>query len=142
MSKRLFIAHEPCQSRKMLDEQLWPYVKAMNVAGNKCEITVREATRNGEQNAKLHAMFSDVAKQKEWGGSMLPIDVWKRLLTAAWLRARGDGVQMYQALDGQGIDIVYERTSQLSKKDCAELIEYVMAWAVTAGVTLNDGVAA
>ena len=140
--KRIFIAHEPCQARKMLDEQLWPHVKAMNVAGNKCEIIVRDLTRNGEQNSKLHAMFSDISHQKDWAGSRHEITVWKRLLTAAWLRARGDGVQVYPALDGHGIDIVYERTSELSRKDCAELIEYVTAWAVDNDVVLHDGVVA
>ena len=140
--KKLFVAHEPCQSRKMIDEQLWPHIKAMNIAGHRCEIVVKEATRNGDQNAKLHAMFSDISAQKEWAGSHHDITVWKRLLTAAWLRARGDGVQMYPALDGHGIDIVYERTSELSRKDCAELIEYVTAWAVNNDVVLHDGGAA
>ena len=41
---------------------------------------------------------------------------------------------MLPALDGHGVDIVFRRTSQLTRSECAELIEFVLAWAAEHGV--------
>lgn len=71
------------------------------------------------------------------GWSERDVDTWKRLLTAAWLRARGEHVEMLPAIDGNGVDIVFRRTSQLTKAECAELSEFVMAWAVDNNVRLS-----
>lgn len=37
-------------------------------------------------------------------------------------------VELLPALDGHGVDIVYASTTKLSRADCSELSEYVMAW--------------
>jgi hypothetical protein len=66
------------------------------------------------------------------------VDTWKRLLTAAWLRSRGEPIEMLPALDGNGIDIVFRKTSQLTKTECAELSEFVMAWAADHGVYAQE----
>lgn len=87
-------------------------------------------TRNNEQNKKLHATLTEVAKQKEWAGQKWEVEVWKRLMTAAWMRARGERIMVVPALDGQGVDVVFRRTSSLTKSECGELLEFVMAWCV------------
>lgn len=56
------------------------------------------------------------------------VTVWKRLCTAAWLRERGAAIQMIPAIDGKGIDILYEPTSKLSMRKCAELITWIEAF--------------
>jgi len=101
-----------------------------------CAGVLRE--RTVEQNAKLHALLSDIAAQKQWAGQWLDIEAWKRLLTAAWERANGRSAECYPAIDGHGFDIVYRRTSRLAKQDMVELIEYVTAWAVSNGIELHD----
>jgi hypothetical protein len=45
---------------------------------------------------------------------------------------------MLPALDGHGVDIVFRRTSQLTKAECAELSEFVMAWAAERGIVLME----
>jgi len=62
--------------------------------------------------------------------------VWKRLLTAAWCRATGEPVELLPALDGNGVDIVFKKTSQLSRKECADLIEFIFAWSADNGIEL------
>lgn len=107
------------------------YAKAF---GGACEIEVREPTRNGPQNACLHAALSDLARQAEWKGQKLSAGVWKRLCVASWMRERGQNPMMVPALDGQGFDIIYERTSKLSVRECSELTEWVYALGSELGV--------
>ena len=98
--------------------------------------------RSVEQNDKLHALLQDISEQKEWAGQRWDVEDWKRLITAAWIRARGEHVRMVPSIDGQGIDVLYQRTSRLSKSDMTELIEYATAWAVDHGVNLRGPEAA
>jgi hypothetical protein len=109
-------------------EAAWRAAKPWLLAGHALELEVRPARRNTEQNAKLHAEIGEIAATVEWAGKKRDPEVWKRLLTAAWLRARGESIEILPALDGHGIDVVFKRTSSLTKGECAELIEFVMAW--------------
>lgn len=116
---------------------LLPQIKAMLTAGHRLTVEVKEMTRSVEQNAKLHACLSDISRQIEWVGKKRDVDTWKRLLTAAWLRARGESVEILPAVDGHGVDVVFRRTSNLTIKECAELLEFVQAWATENGVRLS-----
>ena len=91
-------------------------------------VTVREPTRNLEQNAALHALLQEIAESRQWAGQPLDVEDWKRLLTAAWMRATGRGIRLVPALDGQGFDALYQRTSTLTKAEMSELIDYIQAW--------------
>lgn len=91
-------------------------------------VTVKEPTRNLEQNAALHALLQEIADNRIWAGQRLGVEDWKRLLTAAWLRATGRGVKLVPALDGMGFDALYQRTSELGKAEMSELIDYIEAW--------------
>jgi len=95
--------------------------------------------RSGEQNDKLHALLQDIAEQKQWSGQWLDVETWKRLMTAAWERASGRSVRIFPAIDGQGIDMVYQRTSRMNKQEMTELLDFATAWAIDQGIKLNDG---
>lgn len=138
MSASTITALNPVQAHKALTQQLWPFVKSMTIAGHHLTITAKPVTRSSSQNAKLHAMLTEIAGQKEWAGMQRDVDTWKRLMVAAWCRARGENVELLPALDGHGVDIVFRRTSELSKAEMAELIEFVQAWAAEQGVQLSD----
>lgn len=101
-------------------------------------LEIRGETRNDRQNRLLHAALGDIAKQLEWAGKKRDIDTWKRLCMAAWLRARGESVEILPAIDGHGVDIVFTRTSKLTKAECAEFCEFIFAWGVDNGVTFHD----
>ena len=92
------------------------------------KLAITEVDRSGEQNKALHAALADITAQVEHAGKKWDILIWKRLLTAAWLRESGDQPQMVPAVDGHGFDVIYERTSKLTVKQCAELIEWVHAF--------------
>lgn len=126
---------EPMQAHKALTRQVWPALKAALIAGKRMVVKVEQEKRSLAENAMLHALLSQISRQVEWAGAKRDPEVWKRLLTASWCRARGEHVEMLPALDGHGVDIVFRRTSQLTRAECAELIEFVQAWAAEHGVS-------
>ncbi len=101
-------------------------------------VEIKERKRSLDQNAKLHSLLGDIAKQVPWAGQKRDTETWKRLMTAAWLRARGDQVEFLPALDGHGVDVVFCRTSDLTIPEVSELIEYINAWVVENQVVTND----
>lgn len=101
-------------------------------------LEIKPETRSDKQNRLLHAMLGDIAAQVVWAGAKRDAEVWKRLLVAAWCRARREQVELLPALDGHGVDIVFRRTSQLTRGECAELCDFIQAWCAENGVELRD----
>lgn len=118
---------------------MWPHLKAWLFAGHRLEVSVRPARRSTEQNALLHVLLSRISERIEWAGKRRDIETWKRLLTAAWLRSRGESIEVLPALDGHGIDVVFRRTSDLTVAECGELVEYIQAWAIEQGIEVSTG---
>jgi hypothetical protein len=108
------------------DASAW--VKAMLLAGHRLVLELRLETRSDAQNRLLHSRINDIRKQCTWAGRKWDTEDWKRLLTAAWCRARSEGVEMVPAIDGKGFDVLYQRTSKLTRRECVELSDYIMAW--------------
>ena len=136
MTLRLFSAtqgHEALQ-------QIWRQAKALLTRQDAPPLVVelREETRSLKQNALLHAMLGDISRQVEWAGKKRDTDTWKRLLTAAWLRSRGESVELLPALDGHGVDVVFRHTSKLTRGECAELCDFIAAWAIENGVEFRE----
>lgn len=106
------------------------------IAKGGLEFKIVKATdrRNAEQNKKIHAMLSDISAQITHYGQTYSVDVWKRLCVAAWLRERNEQALMVPAIDGNGIEVIFEKTSKLSRKKMADLIEWVYAFGTNAGV--------
>lgn len=93
--------------------------------GEGYEIVIQEIGRTGEQNRRLHAALTDISQQVEWKGLKMNVVQWKRMATYAWLRELGESPQMVPALDGHGMDLIYEKTSSMSKKQLTSLTEWV-----------------
>lgn len=87
---------------------------------------------------QAHTALSDVAKQCQWAGKSWSVEEWKRLMTAAWCRANAQGVEIVPAIDGQGFDVIYQRTSTLTKAECSDLCEYVFSWGADKGVIWSE----
>jgi hypothetical protein len=100
-----------------------------------CGHTLRE--RSTEKNAHLHAILGAISKQRQWAGKWLDIEAWKRLMVSAYERANGRQAEFYPALDGQGFDVVYRRTSRMSQEEIRELIHFSEAWAIDNGVEIG-----
>lgn len=101
-----------------------------------CGKSIRQ--RTVEKNAHLHAVLSAIAKQKQWAGKWLDVEAWKRLIVAAFEREKGASAEVYPAIDGHGIDIVYRRTSRMSQEEIRELIHFAEAWAIENDIELGE----
>lgn len=99
-------------------------------------VTLAEATRNLEQNAKMWAMLADIAKQCDWHGQKLNSDEWKDLLSAGLVQSK-----VVPNLEGNGFVILGQRTSKLTKSQFAALIELIYAFGAERGVVWTEPVA-
>ena len=106
----------------------WGWAKELLASGCRLTLVIEKQTRSSAENRLLHSLLGHISETKEWAGKRRDIDTWKRLLVAAWCRAINEPVELLPALDGNGVDVVYRKTSKLTRKECAELIEYIFAW--------------
>jgi len=100
-------------------------------------VEIKPPSKSRDQEARYHAMFSDVARQVEFMGSMRDAETWKRLLVDAFARvkaAEGDPVQGVGAimpnLDGTGFVQLGVQTRRFSKRHASEFIDFMRAWGV------------
>lgn len=116
---------------------LYDWAKPFLLAGHQFSVKAGPITRSLEQNAKLHSCLADISKQVEWHGQRFSTTTWKRLCVAAWLRESGESPELVPALDGNGFDVIYEKTSKLSLTQCSSLIEWVIAFGTERGVSFE-----
>ena len=139
MADRLVLRLHNAQQGHGAIQQAWAHAKGWLMAGGqRLVLEIKPETRSDRQNRMLHAMLGDIAAQVEWAGKKRDAETWKRLLVAAWCRARREQVELLPALDGHGVDIVFRRTSQLTRGECAELCDFIQAWCAENGVELRD----
>ena len=86
-------------------------------------LNIREAARSNDQNAKLWAMLSDVARAKP-EGRFLPADIWKSLFMAE----AGFKPHFEPSLDGKGVVPTGYKSSRLRKAEFSDLIEAIYAF--------------
>lgn len=101
-------------------------------AGTRLEF--KAPRRTLEQNSLMWALLTEVAAQKEHCGRKYPAETWKAL----FLHALGREMQFVPALDGHGFLPIGMRSSDLSKAEMSELIEFIYAWAAENGVEFRD----
>lgn len=99
-------------------------------------ITFARQKRTTDQNAKLHAMITDVAGQVEWAGAKRDTEAWKDIFTAA-LRSAKHGLDVVPGING-GFVLLGMHTSAMTKAEVAELIELIAAFGAERGVQFHD----
>jgi hypothetical protein len=95
-------------------------------------VTIKQASRNADQNAKLWAMISDVSRAKPEGRTHVP-EVWKCLFMASC----GHQVRFETGLDGQPFPIGFS-SSRLTKQQFVDLIETVYEYGSRHGVIWSE----
>ncbi len=108
--------------------RLAAWMKGRILQGQPVTLTVQESKRSLDQNAMLHALLSEIAREHEWAGKKHSAETWKRLFVSAWCRVHGEAVEILPALDGHGVDLVPRRTSKMTKAEVSDLIDYISAW--------------
>lgn len=101
-------------------------------AGTRVEL--KAARRSLPQNDRMWAMLSDIATQKEHNGRKYTPDQWKVI----FMHACGREVQFVPALNGAGFIPFGQSSSDLSKQEMTDLIDFMHAWGHEAGVIFHD----
>lgn len=97
-------------------------------------LNIRKATRSLDQNAKFHAICSDLARSKlEWAGSRRTADEWKVLLVSGHTKATDGEVDVVPGIEGEFVNI-RESTARMSIARAASLLEYTIAFCASHGI--------
>lgn len=120
-------------------QKAWQECKTVLENGQALTLTVKPITRSDEQNAKYHSMISEVAKQAKHVGASWDSESWKRLLINKF--AKETGRNPGRLIPNLGLDGVVEvdiLSRNFTVQDAGDFIEWLNAWAIENGVTLND----
>jgi hypothetical protein len=126
--KQLFVLSHPLARRRA--------VAAVAEAPEGYCVTVKPATRTLDQNAKFHAICSELAGTP-WAGKPRDAAAWKVLLVSGHAQATKEGSEIVPGLEGEFVN-VRESTAQMSKARGASLIDYAEAY--LASVAADRGV--
>lgn len=99
-------------------------------------VIVQDPTRTLEANARLHAMLTDISKQRDYMGKKRDVEFWKGLFVSAHAIATGKPCEIVPGLEGEFIAI-RESTATMSGKKLASVMEYIEAWAINEGVRFS-----
>jgi hypothetical protein len=99
-------------------------------------VEFKAAKRTLDQNSRMWAMLTDVASQKKHAGKSYTPDQWKVI----FMHACGREVQFIPSLDGSTFLPWGQSSSDLSKSEMSELIDFIAAWGAENGVAFHDPV--
>jgi hypothetical protein len=99
------------------------------------EVLFRERSRTADQNDKMWAMLSDVAKQLDWHGSKLTAAQWKLIFLSGLHRDAG----VVPDYSGTGvIPLNISSSSALTVRQMTDLIELIYAYGAEHGVVWRN----
>lgn len=112
--------------------------QAIQQAPDGYEVRIKEPTRNLEQNAKFHAICTDLSKSKlQWAGKVRTAEQWKVLLVSGHAVATKEGSELIPGLEGEFIN-VRESTALMSKRRSSSLIEYALSFCAQNGIETKE----
>lgn len=97
-------------------------------------VTIKPAARSMDQNAKLWAMLSDIARSKP-EGRVMTAEMWK----AAMMNALGHEILWQPGIDNGPPFPAGFRSSRLSKEQMGNLITFISEYGDRHGVKWSDG---
>lgn len=107
-------------------------------APDEAVVTIAEPTRNADQNAKFHALCTDLAKSGvQWAGKPRTAAQWKVLMVSGHAMATNEGAEIIPGVEGEFVNI-RESTALMSKRRGSSLIEYTVAFLVTHGIEMRE----
>lgn len=112
--------------------------RILDAAPRGSRVEVKDPKRTLPQNSLMWAMLSEIALQKTHHGRRYTPDQWK----AIFMHAIGREVQFIPSLGGDTFIPWGNRSSDLSKEEMSNLIEFIKAWAAENGVVFKNEEAA
>lgn len=100
-------------------------------------VTIQERTRSLEQNARLHAMLSEISRKTTYLGKSRGVEFWKGLFVSGWQMATNQHPEIVPGLEGEFINI-RESTTKLTVGKLTEVMDYIEAYCGMNNITLED----
>jgi hypothetical protein len=112
-------------------------IQAVKDAPEGYSVVIAEPRRTLAENAKFHAICSDIAKSSfQWAGKKRTAAQWKVLLVSAHAVATKESAEMVPGLEGEYVNL-RESTALMSVKRAASLIEYAIAFCAMYEILLS-----
>lgn len=127
MIDRIILSTDLETSRDRLS-RLWARLKPILATGA-LVVEVKPLTRSLEQNAKFHAICSELAGTV-WAGKPRSADEWKVLLISGHAVATKQAIDVVPGLEGEFINL-RESSARMSVARASSLIEYAESWLAT-----------
>jgi hypothetical protein len=119
--------------------KIWPKVKDSLRASKALRLEIKAQSRSEEQNAKYHAMLSEIAVQAQHLGAKWSAEDWKRLLVDLFTKETGlQGGKIIPSLDSNGIVQLGLQTRDFTKEQAMEFITFLEAWGANNGIIFKD----
>jgi hypothetical protein len=113
-------------------------VAAIKAAPQGHVVTISEPSRSGDQNAKFHALCSDIARSgMVWAGKKRTAAQWKVLLVSGHAVATKEDGEIVLGLEREFVSI-RESTALMSVRRSASLITYSIAFCDLNQIKLAD----
>jgi hypothetical protein len=111
---------------------------AVSAAEEGSAISIGPKNRSADQNAKFHAICTDIANsQMTWAGKRRSAEEWKVLLVSGHTVATAGDVEIVPGLENEFVNI-RESTARMSVGRAASLITYAIAFCDTNGIHLTE----
>jgi hypothetical protein len=127
MSRVTLTLHNPQQAKPLLGD-MWSWIKAQTMAGNKVQLEAKTETRTIKQNSMMWSCLTDLSKQIDWYGQKLSPDDWKHVLTASLRKQRA-----VPGIDG-GFVVIGLSTSKMTIPEMIEMVDLCHAFGADKGV--------
>ncbi len=97
--------------------------------------------KSREQEKLYHSIIGQIAKQSQLHGSRWNQESWKRFLIDQWAHESSEMStisKVMPSIDGQRIVQLGHQSRRFTKEQAISFTEWLIYWATTNGVTLED----
>ncbi len=112
--------------------------RAIAVAHEGSVVKIGPPTRSLDQNARLHAMLSDIAKTGfEHDGRKFDVEDLKTLFVSTWQIETGKGSDLVRGFSGELVQL-RRSTAKMSKEEIGEVMIIVERFCAERNISLKD----
>ena len=109
-------------------------VRWIETAPDGTVVEFKQKGRSNDQNAAMWSVLTQINRQRPvHNGVRMSAVLWK----AVFMQALGAELVMLPTLEGGGLFPFGHRSSKLTKDEMSNLIELMLAWAATEGLTIE-----
>lgn len=94
---------------------------------------MRHQKRTLPQNARMHAMLTDISRQIVWAGRRWDVKAWKTIVVGTI-----HGQEIVPNMNGDGVIVINRPTSKMDKVEVSDIIEQLFVFGAEHGVKWSD----